>query len=61
MNHGIFLRRWLQVNHRRRSEMNFKLMEAIEVLQRTPQTLNEFVSGLSKGWLVVMRVRVLGV
>ena len=32
--------------------MNFKLMEAIEVLQRTPQTLNEFVSGLSKGWLV---------
>lgn len=31
--------------------MNFKLTEAIEVLERTPQTLEYFFSGLSVGWL----------
>lgn len=31
--------------------MNFHLKEAIEVLERTPQTLEYFLSGLSDGWL----------
>jgi hypothetical protein len=31
--------------------MNFNLNEAIEVLERTPQTLEFFLSGLSGGWL----------
>ncbi|WP_044338657.1 DinB family protein [Rossellomorea aquimaris] len=31
--------------------MNFELNEAIEVLERTPKTLECFLSGLSKGWL----------
>ena len=31
--------------------MNFNRNEAIEVLERTPQTLEIFVSGLSDGWL----------
>lgn len=31
--------------------MNFNLKEAIEVLERTPHTLLNFLSGLSEGWL----------
>ncbi|TCT19360.1 DinB family protein [Melghiribacillus thermohalophilus] len=31
--------------------MNFKLEEAIEVLERTPKSLEYFLSGLSEGWL----------
>lgn len=31
--------------------MNFTMKEAIEVLERTPQTLEYFLSGVSKGWL----------
>lgn len=31
--------------------MNFNLNEAIEVLERTPQTLEIFLSGLSNRWL----------
>ncbi|MCS7458607.1 DinB family protein [Paenibacillus doosanensis] len=31
--------------------MNFTMEEAIEVLERTPQTLEYFLSGLSPGWL----------
>lgn len=31
--------------------MNFNLQEAIEVLERTPQTLEDFLSGLSNEWL----------
>ncbi|ANB58997.1 hypothetical protein GFC29_809 [Anoxybacillus sp. B7M1] len=31
--------------------MNFQLQEAIELLQRTPKTLENFLSGLSAGWL----------
>jgi len=31
--------------------MNFNLNEAIEVLERTPTTLEYFLSGLSNGWL----------
>lgn len=31
--------------------MNFTLKEAVEVLERTPQTLEYFLSGLSDGWL----------
>lgn len=31
--------------------MNFRLDEAIEVLQRTPVLLKSFLSGLSNGWL----------
>lgn len=31
--------------------MNFNMNEAIEVLERTPQTLEYFLSGLSEGWL----------
>ncbi|MBB6673753.1 DinB family protein [Cohnella nanjingensis] len=31
--------------------MNFKMNEAIEVLERTPQTLAHLLSGLSDGWL----------
>lgn len=31
--------------------MNFKMTEAIEVLERTPQTLDYLLSGLSDGWL----------
>ncbi|GKS14989.1 hypothetical protein YDYSY3_59890 [Paenibacillus chitinolyticus] len=31
--------------------MQFNLKEAFEVLERTPQTLEYFVSGLSDGWL----------
>ncbi|WP_261129729.1 DinB family protein [Bacillus sp. Marseille-Q3570] len=31
--------------------MNFDLQEAIEVLERTPQTLAHFLTGLSDGWL----------
>ncbi|MCM3132877.1 DinB family protein [Paenibacillus polysaccharolyticus] len=30
---------------------NFRLHEAIEILERTPQTLGHFLSGLSDGWL----------
>jgi hypothetical protein len=31
--------------------MNFNMKEAIEVLERTPQTLEHFLSGLSDRWL----------
>lgn len=31
--------------------MNFNMKEATEVLERTPQTLEYFLSNLSKGWL----------
>ena len=31
--------------------MNFTLNEAIELLERTPVTLETFLTGLSKGWL----------
>ncbi|BDH61857.1 hypothetical protein MTP04_19870 [Lysinibacillus sp. PLM2] len=31
--------------------MHFNLNEAIEILERTPQTLDYFLSGLSEGWL----------
>lgn len=31
--------------------MNFKLKEALEILERTPRTLEVFCSGLSEGWL----------
>jgi len=31
--------------------MNFTIAEAIEILERTPQTLEYFLSGLSKSWL----------
>lgn len=31
--------------------MNFTLKEAMEVLERTPQTLSQFLTGLSEGWL----------
>ncbi|MBD1381304.1 DinB family protein [Metabacillus arenae] len=31
--------------------MNFNIKEAIEVLERTPQTLEFFLSGLSESWL----------
>lgn len=31
--------------------INFRLQEAIEILERTPQTLKQFLSGLSDGWL----------
>lgn len=31
--------------------MNMNMKEAIEVLERTPQTLEYFLSGLSAGWL----------
>lgn len=31
--------------------MNFHIEEAIEVLERTPKTLEYFLSGLSSGWL----------
>lgn len=31
--------------------MNFKLEEAIEILERTPKTLELFLSGLSNNWL----------
>lgn len=31
--------------------MNFNLIEAIEILERTPKTLEHFLSGLSDGWL----------
>lgn len=31
--------------------MNFTMQEAIEVLERTPQALEHFISGLSAGWL----------
>lgn len=31
--------------------MNFELKEAIEILERTPRTLEGFLTGLSAGWL----------
>ncbi|USG68102.1 DinB family protein [Brevibacillus ruminantium] len=31
--------------------MNFQLAEAVEVLERTPQSLESLLSGLSEGWL----------
>lgn len=31
--------------------MNFDLNEAVNLLERTPQTLTSFLSGLSEGWL----------
>lgn len=31
--------------------MNFNLNEAVEILERTPRTLEVFLSGLSDGWL----------
>lgn len=31
--------------------MNFELNEAIEILERTPKTLEYFLSGLSINWL----------
>ncbi|MBW8351564.1 DinB family protein [Bacillus sp. IITD106] len=31
--------------------MNFNINEAVEVLERTPKTLEYFLSGLSNGWL----------
>ncbi|WP_430786666.1 DinB family protein [Virgibacillus flavescens] len=31
--------------------MNFNLNEAIEILERTPATLEQLLSGLSEGWL----------
>lgn len=35
----------------RGSDMNFNLEEAIEILERTPKTLENFLSGISLGWL----------
>ncbi|WP_409251289.1 DinB family protein [Bacillus sp. SCS-153A] len=32
--------------------MNFDLLEAVEVLERTPQTLEHFLSGLSDNWIL---------
>ncbi|GAA3411492.1 DinB family protein [Paenibacillus hodogayensis] len=32
--------------------MQFRMEEAIEVLERTPATLGHFLSGLSEGWLL---------
>lgn len=32
--------------------MNFKMDEAIEILERTPQSLESFLNGLSPGWLL---------
>jgi len=31
--------------------MHFNMKEAIEVLERTPQTLEVLLTGLSEGWL----------
>lgn len=31
--------------------MNFNMKEAIEILERTPQTLERFLIGLSDKWL----------
>ncbi len=31
--------------------MNFSMHEAVEVLERTPLLLQQFLSGLSTGWL----------
>lgn len=31
--------------------MNFKINEAIELLERTPETLSHLLTGLSQGWL----------
>ncbi|WP_282137415.1 DinB family protein [Rossellomorea aquimaris] len=31
--------------------MNFELHEGIEILERTPKTIDYFLTGLSKGWL----------
>ncbi|XID94398.1 DinB family protein [Paenibacillaceae bacterium WGS1546] len=31
--------------------MNFKLQEALELLERTPRTLAQLLTGLSEGWL----------
>ncbi|QDP39583.1 DinB family protein [Radiobacillus deserti] len=31
--------------------MNFQLHEAIEILERTPRTLDSFLNGLSDSWL----------
>ena len=31
--------------------MNFHMHEAFEILERTPETLECFLSGLSEGWL----------
>jgi len=35
----------------RRGDMHFNMKEAVEVLERTPQTLENFLSGLSEEWL----------
>ncbi|EDL64588.1 DinB family protein [Bacillus sp. SG-1] len=32
--------------------MNFNLDEAVEILERTPQTLEHFLSGLSENWIL---------
>ncbi|RIW33615.1 DinB family protein [Bacillus salacetis] len=32
--------------------MNFQVKEAIEILERTPQTLDSLLSGISESWLV---------
>ncbi|OZB96192.1 DinB family protein [Paenibacillus sp. XY044] len=31
--------------------MNFHMNEALEILERTPKTLEQFLSGISEGWL----------
>lgn len=31
--------------------MNFQLEEAIEILERTPQTLSQLLTGLSNPWI----------
>ena len=31
--------------------MNFDIKEAVEILERTPATLEHMLSGLSDGWL----------
>ncbi|TGB04953.1 DinB family protein [Halobacillus salinus] len=31
--------------------MNFQMNEALEILERTPETLESFLTGLSEGWL----------
>jgi hypothetical protein len=42
----------IYINSRKgRGKMNFRMNEAIEILERTPPTLEYFISGISIGWL----------
>jgi hypothetical protein len=40
-----------EFNPKRSIDMNFSMKEAIEVLERTPQSLESFLSGLSDNWV----------